>query len=223
MSTKASKSWWKFWSSDRAQALREEVIELEAKKKFLQEEMENRLSEQKRMFEQQLHEVKLANKAKDSDFEVKQKEWQQEKDRLIKLNQEDREIYEKRLKEELDFKHKEATALLKLESDQRIKQAEIDAERKVLKAEQEADKKLTEETKKLRDGTYQQLSSELAKMHSEGNIASKNQHEAMMKLLDAGVAMRANVNLNGNMQIPTGQMKDAIRDGVSEVVNGVKN
>lgn len=200
------KRWWDyllFWTTKRRRVLLDSELELELRVKNLQEDLLTQSRAHQRELEDHKHAIKLQQKEERLAFEREREKWLEDKERMIRLHEEDKEITLKRLKEELELSHKETITLLKLDSQQQIKQAELDRDRAIAKIQAESDNKLNEERRKLQEDQYKKLSTELAKLHSEGNSTTKFIQEMSLKMLEQTPGVRANVNLN---QLP--QPKD---------------
>lgn len=105
--------------------------------------------------------------------------WEEDKQRLINDLQRDH-----------DLKIKEAVTLTKLQSEQKIKQAELDY-----------DRKLNEATKSLNEDYYQSLKSAMTKLHEEGNITTKFTQELALKMFDKSPATKV---LTGSIDVNNG-------------------
>ncbi len=120
----------------------------------------------------ELEEIKHKHKlvmAEMSDGIVRDKKhWEEDKARAIKTLQQD---YEAKLSEQA-LKLKEAVTLAKLDSEQRIKQAQLDA-----------DRKMNAEVAKLNSEHYEKLKESMTKLHEEGNANTKFTQDLALKMI----------------------------------------
>lgn len=195
------KQWWKFWSTERSEALIQREIELQTRVDYLQEELKTKERIYTREQEDLRQSLILQHKEKEAVFNLSKKEWEQDKARMIKLHEEEKELFTKRLKEELELKHNETLTLLKLESQQKVLQAELDRDRKINEMKAESDRKTNEAIKKLQEENYTKLSTELAKLHSEGNATTQFIQELSLKMLDKAPGLNAHVT---KVELPVG-------------------
>lgn len=127
---------------------------------------------------------------------------------------------EKDLKKEYEMKQREMVSLLKLESEQKTKQLELDynrkveklqteCERKIAEADVQASKKLLQATEEMTKKHYELLSTELAKLHTEGNTQTKFTQDLALNMLKA----IPNPEAKTRVKVLTGQKsKVAARD-----------
>lgn len=88
--------------------------------------------------------------------------------------QEDRRRLTAQLKEEHEIKLKEIISLTKLDSDQRIKKAELDAEAK-----------LNSTIAELNKVHYEKLQQSMTKLHEEGNVTTRYIQELSLKMFES--------------------------------------
>lgn len=92
---------------------------------------------------------------------------------------------EKDLKKDNEIKLRETVSLLKLESEQKIKQMEIDKQRAIDKVKTDAALEINEAKADILKTHYEKLSAELAKLHSEGNITTKFTQDLALKMFES--------------------------------------
>ena len=117
----------------------------------------------------------------------------------------------------------EVITLTKLESEQRIKQVELDKEREVQRAKTVAENTLNDERKKLLKENYDTLQTSLTKLHTEGNAQTKFVQEMALKLVDKKASFdeaRLRVNFN---QPEAKSLPAAMEDVVDKVVDAVED
>jgi hypothetical protein len=158
----------------------QEYIELQGKKKELEIETENlklELANERKKAEMLLvearHKFALERETLDARYKRSHEDFHADKAK-----------FEDSLRREYDLKEKETIGLLKLDSEQRSRQAELDRDRAV----QELKVKHAEEISKLRSDLatefYQKMQAELSKLNSEGNANSRFIQELSLKMLD---------------------------------------
>lgn len=158
----------------------QDYIELQGKKKELEIETDNlklELSNERKKAEMLLvearHKFGLERETLEARFKRSQEDFQQ-----------DKKSFENSLKREYDLKEKETIGLLKLDSEQRSRQAELDRDRAI----QELKIQHVEEISKLKSDLaaefYQKMQTELSKLNSEGNASTRFVQEMSLKLLD---------------------------------------
>lgn len=95
-------------------------------------------------------------------IEREKKHWEEDKKRL-----------QEKLKADSEIALKEAISLTKLQSEQQIKQAQLDA-----------DRKLNQEIAKLNKEHYDKLSESMSKLHEEGNVTTRFMQELSLKMFE---------------------------------------
>jgi methyl coenzyme M reductase subunit D len=166
----------------------QEYIELQGKKKELEIETENlklELANERKKAEMLLtearHKFALERETLEARFKRSHDDFHADKAK-----------FEDSLRREFDLKEKEVIGLLKLDSEQRSRQAELDRDRQI----QELKMKHTEEISKLRSDLasefYQKMQTELSKLNSEGNVNTRFVQEMSLKLLDKASATNTN-------------------------------
>jgi hypothetical protein len=86
-------------------------------------------------------------------------------------------------KHELELQHKEIVTLLKLDSEQKQKQVELDFKRLLDEKRHELQQEFTDLKEKLIKENYDKLGTELAKLHSEGNQNTKFVQDLAISML----------------------------------------
>ena len=170
--------------------------ELEISLEQQQLELNNTKRKSEMALEEERHRHKLVQQEQTAQFEREKKIWQEERARLLAQAEEDKKQFEARLKSEYELKSNESMTLHRLEAQQQTKQAEIDRDRKIEEIRAEFNKKMAEETDRLRKETYERLSTELAKLHSEGNNATKFMQETVLAALNGMSKPMADMNVN---------------------------
>jgi len=87
--------------------------------------------------------------------------------------EEDKKRTEKQLKDEHEIKLKEVLTLTKLDSEQRIKKAELDAE-----------SKHNQRVEKLNKEYYDKLSESMTKLHEQGNVSTQFTRDLALKMIE---------------------------------------
>lgn len=108
------------------------------------------------------HKHGLEIDAANAKLELAKREWSSEK-----------QLLENRLKQEHELKLKEAVTLTKLDSEQRIKQVQLDA-----------DRVLVSKMKELNESHYKELSASMTKLHEEGNVTTKFTQDIALKMFE---------------------------------------
>jgi hypothetical protein len=147
-----------------------------------------------------LHRIELAEK------EAAHKRAMDEKEATLTRQLRDKERELQRLEGELrkdsEIKLREVTSLLKLESEQKMKQMELDHQRKVDSIKREASEELTREKQELLKTHYDKLTNAMTKLHEEGNVTTKFTHELALKMLDHAPAAKSETKvLTGSIDV----------------------
>lgn len=111
--------------------------------------------------EEEMHKYKLRTLELEADITRQKNQWAEDSSRE-----------KKKLKDEHDLKLKEIITLTKLDSEQRIKQAELDAARR-----------LNEHSANLNKEYFDKLSAAMTKLHEEGNVTTKFQRDIALEML----------------------------------------
>jgi hypothetical protein len=154
--------------------------ETERAKKKLEIELENishELTVQKRTsqfkLEEETHKYKLKMTEDEANFKREKEHWE-----------EDRVELEKQLNKKYEIAKNEMVVMLKLESQQAIKQQELSNEKALLKVEKEYNSKLTEEKKRLNEKFFKNLTDAFTEIQLNGDKNSKFVQELSLKMLD---------------------------------------
>lgn len=108
-----------------------------------------------------------------SEFKQEKKNWDEDKSRLVD-----------QLQKEHDLKLKEILTLTKLDSEQKIKQMQLDATRSVDELRNQNIKEMSNLKESLLTDHYNKLSEAMGKLHQEGNHQTKFTQELALKMLE---------------------------------------
>lgn len=157
-----------------------QVLELEAEKKGLEMEKEqialdlaNMKTRQSMALEKEQHKHELALQAERAVFEREREIWEKEKAELVARAKREKEEFENTLRKELELKHNETVTLTKLESQQKIKQAEIDKERVINKLKAEHAQELARVQADESEKYHEKLDKSLQEIMIKGDHNSK--------------------------------------------------
>lgn len=110
-----------------------------------------------------------------------------EKEAELMLQIRDREEQLKRREADLvkdaEIKTREVVSLLKLESEQKLRQLEIDFQRKLDAADRKAEQQVVAMKSNLLQEHYDKLATAMSKLHEEGNITTKFTQELALKMM----------------------------------------
>lgn len=138
-------------------------------------------------------------------FKLLKLKWQKELEELksihrIQLAEKDAAL--DRTKKDLFQTHeldlKEAITLLKLESQQKTKQLELDFLRKIDELKAEQNKANTEFRDLLSKEYYDKLSAAMSKLHEEGNLTTKFTQDLALKMFEHAPETKVRVLTNGD-------------------------
>lgn len=108
---------------------------------------------------------------------------------IHRIEMQEKEADLRRLKQDLEKTHelkiRETVSLLKLDSEQKIKQLEINAQRDLQRVEQQAAKALLESKEELLKESYDKLSEAMSKLHAEGNVTTKFTQDLALKMFES--------------------------------------
>ena len=107
------------------------------------------------------HKHKLELEAKEVAFNRSKEQWEADKTLVLK-----------KLTQEHELKLKELATLNKLDTQQQIRQAQLDA-----------DKKVNDAVRKLNDESYEALKGAMTKLHEEGNVTTRFTQDIALKLM----------------------------------------
>lgn len=169
----------------------EQILELESQKKKLELdkdqvsiELDNMRKRNDMKLEEERHKQKLVLETEKAVFDREKKIWEVEKKELIEKNEKNRKEFESQLKRELDLSHQEALTLLKLESQQMIKQAELDKQREVNELKAEVATKIAAIQGSEAEKYYSKLTAALQEISVHGDHNSKFAKDLALKLFD---------------------------------------
>lgn len=115
-----------------------EILELASQKKMLEIELDtlhlevkNKTLSEKMRLEEEAHRQKLKLDDEKASFDRQKQVWSEEKAQLIKKHKEEMDEFLKKTKSEFDLKLLEAVTLAKLDSEQKIKQLDLDSHRQL--------------------------------------------------------------------------------------------
>lgn len=120
------------------------------------------------------HKHNLEIQEKDAAFQRERKMWDEDKGRL-----------ESQLKKDHELKMKEVVTLTKLDSEQRVKQIELDSQRKIDELRNKNIQELAEAKVRLTEEHYEKLNQALVKLHSEGDKNTKFTQELALKMFES--------------------------------------
>lgn len=179
----------------------EEIVEAQAKRKEL--ELENQrlqmdLENTKRRKERDLDEATIK-------FNREKEEWKHDKAKMTREFDEDKRRYNKQLADDFAMKEREAISLLKLDSEQKAKQLELNYQRLIQEKEaanvleitrlksDHANDKMEFQTKTIQEH-YEKLSKALNALHTEGNVNTKFVQELALKMLEKPLGVNVHEN-----------------------------
>jgi hypothetical protein len=119
-------------------------------------------------------------------------------------------IQEKELKKSHELQIKEVVTLLKLESEQKIKQIELDHARMANALRAEKDNDVNKIKEELLKDQYDKLSAAMTKLHEEGNVTTRFTQDLAMKMLASAPHQKHTT------KVLTGKIKD---DDAAETKN----
>ena len=169
----------------------EELLDLETHKKRLQLEVEeiqlelqNQRSRSQMELERAKHTHQLELDSQKAVFEREKAIWEKDKADLIASHERDMEEFKESLKREHDLKLQEAVTLTKLESQQKIKQAELDKDREITKLEKEQSKALSELRAKTAEEQFGKFKEIFEEFQMNGDKNSKFIQDLSMKMIE---------------------------------------
>lgn len=180
-----------------------QVLELEAVKKRLEMErdqinleLENLRSRMEMDIEKEQHKHGLALDSERAVFDREKKIWEKEKQELTDRAVRDKEEFEKYLTKDLEIKHNEAITLIKLESQQKIKQAELDRDRGINDLKTEHAEELSTMKSELAEDYYNKLTKAFQEIQLNGDKNSKFVQDMAMKIMDRVPASRTEIGVD---------------------------
>lgn len=142
-------------------------------------------------------------------FKLFQLKWKKELEELksihrIEMAEKDAalERLKKEHQSEFDIRINEATSLLKLQSEQKTKQLEIDYERKVTALRKEMSEDLLKVKEKVLQDGYEKLSVATQRLHEEGNITTKFVQDLAINMMNKAPSAK--------VKVLTGKAKDEV-------------
>ena len=180
-----------------------ELLDLEVEKKRLQADKENiqleleNLKKRMRMeIEEEKHKHNLKLESEKAVFDREKTIWEKEKQELVDRAEREKNEFEKTLRADLEIEHKETVTLLKLESQQKIKQAELDKDRAV----NDLKTKHAEELAKVKSDTaeeyYSSMTEAFQDLQMNGDKNSKFVQELALKVFDKLPTARTEVGVD---------------------------
>ena len=167
----------------------EDYLDLQAKIRQLQIDKDNQVQEllnvrrrQDMLVEEDQHKHKLARLEQDARFAREKQTWDEDKRKLLDQSKNDTDQFKKNLEADLRIKHDEVVSLCKLDAQQQIVQAKIDYERSLKELEVLAAKTNAENERKI----YDRLSTELAKLHTDGNTTTSFIKDLCLEMMAKG-------------------------------------
>lgn len=180
-------------------AIQAQKKEIELEKEYLELTLKNERTRKSIELEGVEQKSKLALQEAYLNFQREKKDWELDLERLRKELKEDKERQSVILEENHTRKVNEAISLLKLDSDQKVKQIELDHERalqaKEIKHREEIQRLLTQVAQdrvefqaKVAQEYYDKLNKALVELHSKGNATTQFVQELAMKMLERPLA-----------------------------------
>lgn len=184
-----------------------QILDLEAQKKRLEfdkEQINLELDNQKKKFDMTLetirHKQNLEFQEKSAVFEREKKVWETEKQELIDRSKREKEEFENRLQKETEIKLQEATVLNKLDSQQQVKQAELDRDRKISELRTAQAEQLAKVKSDTAEEYYKKMTSAFQDIQTNGTQSTKFVQELALKMFDSAPrgGLRADINVSSN-------------------------
>lgn len=169
----------------------EQVLDLETQKKRLEMEieqirldLENQKKRETMKLEEESHKHRLRLQEEKAVFDREKKVWEVEKKEMVDRFDREKKEFQNKVEQEFSLKTQEAVTLTKLESQQKIKQAEIDKERAI----NTLSTKHAEELSKIRSTTaeehYKKLTEAFQEIQLNGDKNSKFVQELALKVFE---------------------------------------
>lgn len=180
----------------------EQILELEAGKKRLEIEMEqirldlaNQKKREDMKLEVEAHKHHLKLQEEKAVFDREKRVWEIEKKELQDRAARDKKEFEDRLKADSDLKMQEAITLMKLESQQKVKQTELDKDRSLNQLETVHSTELSKVKSDLAEEYYRKLTSAFQDIQMNGDKNSKFVQELALKVFDRVPTTRSEVGV----------------------------
>lgn len=174
----------------------QEVLELEATKKRLEIELsqirlelDNQKKREAMKLEEESHKNKLELQEKTALFERERKLFDMEKKEL-----------EERLKKEFELKAQEAVVLTRLESQQQVKQTELDKDRALNAQQAKFNEDLSKVKTEMAESYYKKLTEAFQEIQLNGDKNTKFVQELALKVFDKMPAAHSKFNVDVNTQ-----------------------
>lgn len=185
-----------------------QLLELETVKKRLEIdrdqinlELQNLRQKMQMQIEVETHKQKLEMESQKALFDREKKVWAQEKQELLDKARREKSEFEERLLKDSEIKMVEAVSLTKLESQQKIAQAQVDAAREINAVRTEMAEKVARIQQDESEKFYNKLTAAFQEMQLNGDKNSKFVQEMALRILDK--TPTANVDLSiKNQQLP---------------------
>lgn len=186
-----------FWKKNKVvvnkiDAQTAQVLELEAAKKRLEIEREQialELENQKKRFQMKLeeesHKQKLAFDEKKAVFDREKAVWETEKKELVDRSARERKEFEEKLKKEHELKVTEAVTLAKLDSQQQVKQAELDRDRVITELRTQQAEALAKVKADTAEEYYKRMTTAFTEIQLNGDKSTKFVQELALKMFDS--------------------------------------
>lgn len=168
--------------------LETQKMRLEMERDQIQLELDNMKTRQSMALEKEDHKHQLALESKTAIFEREKEIWAKEKQELIDRAERDKKEFESNLKRDLEIKHNEAITLTKLESQQKIKQAELDKDRAINELKADHAGKVAAIQASESEKYHDKLSNALQEITMNGDKNTKFVQEMALKLVDKAPA-----------------------------------
>lgn len=168
-----------------------QVLELAAQKKMLEIEIstlhlesKNKTLAEKMRLEEEAHKQKLQLNEEKASFDRERKIWLEEKQQLIKKHKEEMDEFLRKTKAEFDLKLLEAVTIAKLDSDQKIKQLELDKSRELTEIKIGHIEELSLAKTTANEKYYDKMTDAYTDMQANGDKNSKFVQEMALKIFD---------------------------------------
>lgn len=184
----------------------EQVLELEAQKKRLEMERDQisiELDNQKRKFqmslEEERHKQRLAIESEKAVFAREKEIWKAEKEEIVARAARDKKEFEETLKRQHEITLQEAVTLAKLDSQQKVKQAELDRDRQTTELRTVHAEEISKLRSESAENHYNKLTEAFQEIQLNGDKTSKFVQELALKMVDGfpkGTRTDIGVNVN---------------------------
>lgn len=178
-------------ASNKIDSQTAQVLELEASKKRLEIEREQialELENQKKRFQMKLdeekHAQKLAFDEKKAVFDREKAVWETEKKEIVARAERERSEFEERLKKDHELKLTEAVTLAKLDSQQKVKQAELDRDRQITELRTQQAEALAKVKSDTAEEYYKRMTTAFTEIQLNGDKSTKFVQELALKMFD---------------------------------------